>query len=272
MLKIVVCVKQVPMVSELPWNPKTGTLRRELAEGMMNPACAHALEAAVQIKSRQKSEITAITMGPPMAEEVLYEAIAVGADRGVLLTDNAFAAADTYATSYTLARTIEMQCPDVDLVLCGSHASDSETAQVGPQIAEELDIPAAAYVEDFEVKGRTVRMQRISDNFLEIMEMKLPGLMTIMTRSFAPRYPSLEGLADAFEQPHIKILSADDINLDPNKIGRKGSPTRIINVYSPTAEKQNVVLKGTAKKVVAQIFDKYGEKISSAIGKDLKRV
>ncbi len=117
MINIVVCIKQVPMVSELPWNPKTGTLRRELAEGMMNPACAHALEAAVQIKSRQKSEITAITMGPPMAEEVLYEAIAVGADRGVLLTDNAFAAADTYATSYTLARTIEMQCPDVDLVL-----------------------------------------------------------------------------------------------------------------------------------------------------------
>lgn len=272
MLNIVVCIKQVPMVSELPWNPKTGTLRRELAEGMMNPACAHALEAALQLKNQHNSEITAITMGPPMAEEVLYEAIAVGADRGVLLTDQAFAGADTYATSYTLARTIQMQCPDVDLILCGSHASDSETAQVGPQIAEELDIPAAAYVEEFEITGRTVRMQRVSDNFLEIMEMKLPGLITIMTRSHAPRYPSLEGLSDAFEQPHIKILGADDIDLDRDKIGRDGSPTRIINVYSPTAEKKNVVLKGTAKKVAAAILDKYGEKISGAIGKDLKKV
>jgi len=272
MLKIVVCIKQVPMVSELPWNPKTGTLKRELAEGMINPACAHALEAALQIKNRHKCEITAITMGPPMAEEVLYEAMAVGADRGLLLSDPAFAAADTYATSYTLARTIEKQCPDFDLVLCGCYTSDSETAQVGPQLAEELDIPAAAYVEDFEIKGRTVRMQRVSDNFLEIMEMKLPGLVTIMTRSYAPRYPSLEGLADAYDRPQIKMLGVKDIELDLNKIGRKGSPTRIINVYSPTAEKKNVVLKGTAKKVVNAIFDNYGEKLSGAMGKDLKKL
>ena len=260
------------MVSELPWNPKTGTLMRELADGMMNPACAHALEAAVQIKGRQKCEITAITMGPPMAEEVLYEALAVGADHGILLTDPVFAGADTYATSYTLAKTIETQCPDYDLILCGCYTSDSETAQVGPQIAEELDIPAAAYVEDFEIKGRTVRMQRISDNFLEVMEMKLPGLITIMTRAFAPRYPTLENLADAFDNPQITTMGVNDIELDPDHIGRNGSPTRIIKVYSPTAEKENVVLKGTATKVVNAIFDNYGEKISGAIGKDLKKI
>jgi electron transfer flavoprotein beta subunit len=260
------------MVSELPWNPKTGTLMRELAEGMMNPACAHALEAAVRIKGRQKCKITAITMGPPMAGEVLYEALAVGADQGILLTDPVFAGADTCATSYTLARTIEKQCPDFDLVLCGCYTSDSETAQVGPQLAEELDIPAAAYVEDFEIKGRTIRMQRVSDNFLEVMEMKLPGLITIMTRSYAPRYPSLEGLAGAYDHLQIRTLSAKDLDLDPEQIGRNGSPTRIINVYSPTAEKENVVLKGTAKKVVSAIFDNYGEKISGAIGKDLKKI
>ncbi len=260
------------MVSELPWNPKTGTLRRELAEGMMNPACNHALEAALQIKNRRKCLITAITMGPPMAEEVLYEALAVGADRGLLLTDKAFAGADTYATSYTLARTIEQRCPGFDLVLCGCYSSDSETAQVGPQLAEELDVPAAAYVENFEIKGRTAHMQRVSDNFLEIMEMKLPGLITIMTRSYAPRYPSLDGLADAFEHPPISILSAKDVTLDLNRIGRQGSPTRIINVFSPTAEKKNVILKGTAKKVVTALFENYGDKISSAMGKDLKKV
>jgi len=259
------------MVSELPWNPKTGTLKRELAEGMMNPACAHALEAALQIKSSRQAEITAITMGPPMAAEVLYEAMAVGADRGLLLTDTAFAGADTYATSYTLARTIESQCPDFDLVLCGCFTSDSETAQVGPQLAEELDIPAAAYVESFAVKGRKVRMQRVSDNFLEIMEMNLPGLITVMTRSYAPRYPSLEGLAAAFESLQIKVLGARDLGLDPNRIGPKGSPTKIINVYSPTAAKKNIVLKGPAKKVVNDIFEKYSDRLSSAMGKDLKK-
>ena len=272
MLKIVVCIKQVPMVSELPWNPKTGTLKRELAEGMMNPTCAHALEAALQIKKDHGGEITAVTMGPPMAEEVLYEAIAMGADQGILLSDRAMAGGDTFATSYTLARTIEKQCPNFDLVLCGCFTSDSETAQVGPQLAEELDIPAAAYVEHLEIKGRKVRMQRISDNFLEIMEMKLPGLVTIMAGAYAPRYPSLEGLVNAFESPQIKILNIKDLDLDAEAIGQKGSPTRIINVYSQTAEKKNVLLKGAAKKVVDEIFNKYGEKISGAMGKDLKKL
>jgi len=272
MLKLVVCIKQVPMVSELPWNPKTGTLKRELADGMMNPACAHALEAALQIKSQHGGEITAITMGPPMAEEVLYEALAMGADDGILLSDPAMAGGDTYATSYTLGQTIKKQCPDFDLVLCGCFTSDSETAQVGPQLAEELDIPAAANVEDFEIKGRKVRMQRVSDNFLEIMEMAMPGLMTIMTRSYIPRYPTMGGLDEAFERPKIKTFKAKDLGLDLKVIGRKGSPTRIINVYSPTAEKKNVVLKGTAKKVVDDIFTRYGDKISGVIGKDLKKM
>lgn len=268
---MIVCIKQVPMVSELPWNPKTGTLKRELAEGMMNPTCAHALEAALQIKSRHGGEIIAVTMGPPMAKEVLYEALAMGADQAILLSDQAMAGGDTYATSHTLARTITKRCPDFDLVLCGCFTSDSETAQVGPQLAEELDIPAAAYVDQLEIKGRTVRMQRISDNFLEIMEMKLPGLVTIMAGSYAPRYPSLEGLINAFARSQIEILNTKDIDLAAETIGQKGSPTKIINVYSPTAEKKNVLLKGAAKKVVDEIFREYGEKISGAMGKDLKK-
>jgi electron transfer flavoprotein beta subunit len=115
-------------------------------------------------------------------------------------------------------------------------------------------------------------MQRISDNFLEIMEMKLPGLVTIMDRVYAPRYPSLKGLINAYERSQIRILSTKDLGIDAKAVGQKGSPTKIINVYSPTAEKQNVVLKGTAKKVVDEIFNKYGEKISGAMGKDLKKM
>lgn len=258
------------MVSELPWDSKSGTLRRDVAEGMMNPACANALEAALQIKRQYGGHITVITMGPPMAEEVLYEAIAIGADSGILLTDRSMAGADTFVTSFTLARAIEKVCPDFDLILCGCYTSDSETAQVGPQLAEELDIPGAAYVERLDIKDRTVRMQRLSDDFLETLEMDLPGLVTVTTAANVPQYPPLEGLETAFARPAIKILKAEDLNLDPKTIGIQGSPTKILNVYSPTAQKKNLILKGAAKKIVDEIFDKFGDRISGAIGKDLK--
>ncbi len=270
MLNLVVCIKQVPMVSELPWDPKSGTLRRELAEGMMNPACANALEEALQIKHRIGGNIVAITMGPPMAEEVLFEAIAMGADRGVLLTDPCLAGGDTFATSYTLARAIEKECPDFDLILCGCYTSDSETAQVGPQLAEELDIPGVAYVEQLEIKRRKVRMHRLSDNFIETLEMDLPGLITVTPQANAPRYPTLGGLETAFDQPDIKILGAHDLGLEPKTVGIPGSPTKILNVYSATAEKRNVIIKGTPKKIVDELFEKFGDRIGGAIGKDLK--
>jgi electron transfer flavoprotein beta subunit len=258
------------MVSELPWNPQSGTLRRDVAEGMMNPACANALEAALQIKRRHNGEIVALTMGPPMAEEVLFEAVAMGADRGILLTDPHMAGGDTFVTSYTLARAIKKECPDFDLILCGCYTSDSETAQVGPQLAEELDIAAVAYVEQLDIRDCTVRISRLSDGFIETLEMQLPGLVTVTPQANTPRYPHLGGLETAFDQPDIKILGAGDLGLDPGRIGVKGSPTKIINVYSPTAEKKNVILKGTAKKIVDEIFEKYGDRISGAIGKDLK--
>ncbi len=270
MLKLVVCIKQVPMVSELPWDSKSGTLRRDVAEGMMNPACANALEAALQIKQQHDGHIMAISMGPPMAEEVLYEAIAIGADSGILLSDPHMAGGDTYVTSFTLARAIEKVCPDFDLILCGCYTSDSETAQVGPQLAEELDIPGAAYVEQLDIKNRTIRIQRLSDDFLETLEMDLPGLVTVTTAANEPRYPTLEGLEVAFDRQQIRILNAKDLNLDPTTIGIQGSPTKILNVYSPTAEKKNLMMKGAAKKIVDDIFEKFGDRISGAIGKDLK--
>lgn len=269
-LRLVACIKQVPMVSELPWDSKSGTLRRDVAEGMMNPACANALEAALQIKRRYGGHISAITMGPPMAAEVLYEAIAIGADSGVLLTDPRMAGGDTYVTSFTLARAIEKVCPDFDLILCGCYTSDSETAQVGPQLAEELDIPGAAYIEQIEIIDRTIRMQRLSDDFIETLEMDLPGLVTVTTAANVPRYPHLEGLETAFDQPNINTLNADDLNLDPTVIGVQGSPTKILNVYSPTAEKKNLMMKGAAKKIVDKLFAEFGDRISGAIGKDLK--
>jgi len=270
MLKLVVCIKQVPMVTELPWDSQTSTLRRELSEGMMNPACKHALEAGLRLKQKHGTHITAITMGPAMAEEVLYEATSMGADRGVLLTDPRMAGADTLVTSFTMARAIEKVCPDFDLVLCGCHSTDSETAQVGPQLAEELDVPSAAYVEHLELNGRRLRIQRLSDNFLETLEFNLPGLITISTQHYLPRYIPLKGLQDAFGQADIITIDADDLGLDPEIIGIKGSPTKILDICSPSAGKKNIVMKGAAKKIVEELFERFDDKIGAAIGKDLK--
>ena len=269
MLKLIVCIKQVPMVSELPWDPKTKTLMRNLAEGMINPACAHALEAALQLKEIHGAQITAITMGPPMAREVLHEAIAMGADEGILLTDPMMAGADTWVTSNILGAAITKMLPDADLILCGSQTSDSETAQVGPQLAEVLDLPGAAYVEHLEIKERLLRVERECDHFHEILEMDLPAVVTIGTDHYAPRYTALAGLEEAFVAPRIATLGADDLGLDPKAIGVTGSPTQIINVFSPTAEKKNIVLRGSAKQSVDTLLDKFGDLISAAIGKDL---
>ena len=272
MLKLVVCIKQVPSVSELPWDPKTGTLKRDVAEGMINPACKHALEAALQLKEKHGAEIVVFTMGPPMAEEVLYEARAMGADRGVLLTDRAMAGADTAVTAFTLAKAILKKCPDFDLVMCGCHTSDSETAQVGPQLAEELDIPGAADIHYLKLTGKKLRIKRLSDNFLETLEMDLPGLVTVTTQEFSPRYVAMEGLQDSFENGNISHVSAKDLGINPDRLGKNASPTKILNVYSPTAKKNNVVLKGSPKKMVMDLFDRFEDKIGGAIRKDLKKV
>jgi electron transfer flavoprotein beta subunit len=271
MLKLVVCIKQVPMVSELPWDAASGTLQRDLAEGMMNPACKHAIEAAVQLKERHGGHLTAFTMGPPMAEEVLREAIAAGVDRGVLLTDRRMAGADTFVTSFTLATAIRKVCPDFDLVLCGFNTSDSETAQVGPQLAEELDVPGAANVEHLELQDGTLRMQRLSDNYLETLEMDLPGLITVTTHQYAPRYVPLAGLETAFGAGDILRLDADALGLPEKLIGVRGSPTKILDVYSPTLAKTNTVMTGDPKKIVRDLFAAFGGKIGSAVGKDLKK-
>lgn len=258
------------MVSELPWDSKTGTLKRELAQGMMDPASRRALEAALQIKESQGAYICAVTMGPFMAEEILHQAKALGADEGVLLTDRRMAGADTFLTSHILSRFIQKEYKEFDLVICGSQTSDSETAQVGPQLAEELSIPAIGYVNQIRVKEHRVEARRHVDDFFEILNMDLPGLITVDLSAYTPRYLALEGVGMAFETPDIRTIDVKELGLDDTFNALKDSPTRIIDVYSPTTQKNNRVLKGAVKKVVDQLFDDYGKVISSAMGKDLK--
>ncbi|WDP92796.1 MAG: electron transfer flavoprotein subunit beta/FixA family protein [Desulfobacter sp.] len=278
---IIVCIKQVPMVSELPWNAKTGTLKRELAQGMMDPSSRTALEAGLGLRQEPAPEgqredgaqdirITALSMGPPMAEEVLHQAVALGADRGVLLTDRRMAGADTCLTSFILGEYIRKFEPGTDLVLCGAQTSDSETAQVGPQLACELDIPAVGWAKDIRLDGTVLTAERHVDDFLETLEMDLPGLVTIDHGGSAPEYAGLAGVQAAFESSSVEIVDADRLGLGRGFNALKDSPTRIVDVYTPAAQKENRVLKGTAKTVVDRLFKEYGKIISSAMGKDLK--
>jgi electron transfer flavoprotein beta subunit len=270
MLKIVVCIKQVPMVSELPWDSKTRTLKRDLAPGMMDTASRRALEAALQIKENLPALIFVLTMGPPMAEEILHQAIALGADKGLLLTDPKMAGADTFLTSDILGACIQDQCPDADLVLCGVQTSDSETGQVGPQLAECLNLPSIGYVNLIEIKNKTLTVERYIDGFCETLQTKLPALLTIDLCAYEPRYLPLGGIETAFEHPSIDILDAQMLGFKNDFNALTDSPTQIVDVYSPVSSKENRVLKGPVKQVVDQLFEEYGKTISSAMEKDLK--
>jgi electron transfer flavoprotein beta subunit len=270
MLNLVVCLKQIPMVTELPWDEKTGTLRRDLAAGMMNPACKHALEAALQIKERFSAKITTVTMGPPASEEVLREALALGADEAILICDRLLAGSDTFATSLVLKDAIKKKCPKFDLILCGAYTADSETAQVGPQLAEELDLPAAAYVEKLEISGRTLRVRRLVDNFRETLEMEFPALITISMENYKPRYPGLAGLKDAFDEKDVIVLNAGVLGLSASSIKTKGSRTKVRKVFLRKAQKGNVLLQGAASNVVNEFLDKYQRKIGTVIGKSIE--
>ena len=270
MLKIVVCMKQVPMVTELPWDEETGTLRRDLAAGMMNPACKHAMEAALQLREKYGASITAITMGPPAAEEVLREALAMGADRAVLICDAALAGSDTYATSYILARAIQKEIPGCDLVLCGAYTSDSETAQVGPQLAEELKVPSAAYAEHLEISGRTLRVRRLVDNFRETLEMECPALITVSMERYDPRYASFAGLNEAFAKTDLAVVDAKGLGITAAQMEACGSRTRVRRVFVRSAQKRNVVITGAAANAAAEFLDKYQRKISAVIGKSIE--
>ncbi len=268
-MKMVVLVKQVPQATELPWDAATGRLRREQSEGMLNPACKHALEAALRLKDSHGGEIAVISMGPPEAEEALYEALALGADRAALLCDPRLAGADTLATSHALALAVGAFCPDFDLAFLGSRTSDSETGQVGPQLAEELDLAAVFEVERVDMAGRTLTVRRVADDFLETLELDLPALLTITTQEFLPRDTPLAGLEQAFAQGQVARLDLEQIGADPASVGAAGSAGVMLRVYSPTAQKKGQLMKGAVKKSVAELLDRHGDRLGGVIGKDL---
>ncbi len=245
---IVVLIKQVPNTNKIKIDPETGTLIRKGIPSIMNPDDKHALEEALKIKGETGANVTVITMGPPQAKDILLEALGMGADKAVLVTDRLFAGADTLATSYTLMSAIK-KLGEYDLIFAGREAIDGDTAQVGPQIAEQLDIPQVTYVKKVVLNGDTVKIDRaIEDGHYEI-EVKLPVLLTAIKDLNKPRYPHVGQLFDAFNGEGKEMIQwgAADLDIDEARLGLKGSPTQVFRSFSPTVTRAGEIIGGSSK-------------------------
>lgn len=235
-MKIVVCVKQVPGTTEVKINPETNTLVREGIPNQINPFDLYAVEEALRLKERLGAETKTIvlSMGPPQAAESLRECIAMGIDDAVLLSDRAFAGADTLATAYTLAAAIRKL--DAGLVLCGKQAIDGDTAQVGPEIAENLDWPHLTYVRKINEIGQSELVaERMTDDGYERLNVSLPALLTVVKEINEPRLPGIKGQLRA-KKYEVPVWTAADLELDQGRIGLKGSPTWVSKIFYPQHE------------------------------------
>jgi electron transfer flavoprotein beta subunit len=254
-MKIFVCVKQVPDAKEVRLDPVTNTLAREGVQSIMNPYDQHALEEAVRLKETHGGEVIAITMGPPQAEDILRLAISCGADHGVLVSDRAFAGADTWATAYTLEKAITT-LGGADLILCGKQAIDGDTAQVGPGLATRMNIPFITCVQKVrESNDSVIIVERMMDDGYDVVEVPLPALFTVVKDLNEPRVPSLKGKMKA-KKAQIQKLTAADIDADPGCIGLPGSPTQVANVFPPQARGERAILTGTLDEQIDQLVEK----------------
>lgn len=259
-MKILVLVKQVPDTTEVKLDPKTGNLIREGIESIINPDDAHALEAAIDLKERYGGKITVLSMGPPQAIDAISEAMGMGADEGILLSDRAFAGADTWATSTTLGRAIE-RAGNYDLILCGRQAIDGDTAQIGPQVAEYLDLPQVSYVYDIEkvAKKNMVVKRRLEDGY-ERIRCTLPALLTVIGDMNRPRYSHVARLIDACgEKAKIRIWNAADIGVQTRDVGLEGSLTHVIKTFAPKFQRQGEMLQGDTITVVEELVGRLRE-------------
>ena len=257
-MKIIVCIKQVLAGDQVKIDSRTHSLIRSAESSRINPFDLYALDMAVRLKKEYSGSITALTMGPKISEEVLWEALAIGADRAILLSDQRFATSDTLATSYVLGMGIR-KLGKFDLILCGIRTTDSDTAQVGPQLAEELEIPHITRVEKLERVKDLFRVERTSDGFREIMEVSTPALFTIASKTEL-RFPSLTEIQDAFTQYSIECWNLEDLNADPTKVGSAGSCTWVEELIPIAQQKSCVFIEGEPRQQAKSLFLKLIEK------------
>ena len=259
-MKIIVTVKQVPDTQEVKIDPKTGTLIREGVPSIINPEDKNAIEEALRIKDGHEDvEVTVLSMGPPQAESALREALSMGADRAVLVSDRAFAGADTLATSYVLSKAIK-KLKEYDLILCGRQAIDGDTGQVGPQLAEALDLPQATYAEEINIQGNLVTVKSNFDSVTRVIEMKTPALITVTKRINRPRFKTMNGVLRAFRDKEVVTWTKEDLKLNPMRIGINGSPTWVRKTFIPSHNRDGLVIEKQPGEMAEDILNYLLEK------------
>lgn len=254
-MNIVVCVKQVPGTTEVKMNKETNTIIREGVEAIINPFDTYAVEEGLRIREKTGGKVTVLSMGIPSVAELLKDTIALGADDAVLLSDRAFAGSDTLATAYALSMGVK-KMGDADLIICGKQATDGDTAQVGPSLAEKLGIPHTTYVRKIEeIKEGYIRCQRMTEDGYEVIEMPLPAVITVVKEINEPRLPSIKGMMRA-KKAVINVWTADDIHADKNLCGLKGSPTQVVRTFVPVHDIQSEMLEGEPGEQAKKLAEK----------------
>ncbi|OGX51635.1 MAG: electron transfer flavoprotein subunit beta, partial [Omnitrophica WOR_2 bacterium RIFOXYA12_FULL_38_10] len=251
-MNIIVCIKQVPDTTQVKIDPKTNTLIREGVESIINPFDMYAIEEGVRLKEKFGGKVIAITMGPPQAEAALREAISLGCDDGILVSDRAFAGSDTLATSYTLAMAVK-KIETFDIIICGKQASDGDTAQVGPGIAAHLNIPQVTYVKHIkEADEEAITVERMTEEGSEILRSPLPCLITVVKEINEPRIPSLKGKMKA-KKAELTCWKAIDIDCDDERLGLNGSPTQVVRIFTPPPRAQGEILEGDPQETTSKL-------------------
>lgn len=258
-MKIAVCIKQVPDTTDIKWT-EHNTIAREGVESIINPFDEYAIETAIKIKEKYGAHITVLTMGPPQAEEVLRKALAMGCDEAFLVSDKKFSGADTIATSRTLASAIKSKIPDVQLIICGQFATDGDTAQTGPSIAENLDMPQVTYVKEVvSADEESITVKKEIEDGIETLKMKLPGVICMQKCEYEPRTPLIKGYIQA-QDKLIHTYNAEAIGIDPSLVGMKGSPTYVSAAFKPENKKQGELYTPSSFEDAAlKLFEKIKE-------------
>jgi len=255
-MNIIVCIKQVPETTDVRINPETNTLIRDGVKSIINPFDMYAIEAGVRLKEKMGGRVIVITMGPPQAEAALREAVSMGCDDAVLVSDRAFAGSDTWATSYTLSCAIKKCAKEFngyDVIICGKQASDGDTAQVGPGISTHLDIPQVTYVKKIEeIKDNSVKVERMTEEGYDVISAPLPVLFTVVKEINEPRIPSLKGMMRA-KSAKIIVWTAKDIEADPKDLGLSGSPTNVVKIFTPPHRTGGQMICGDTSEVTTKI-------------------
>jgi electron transfer flavoprotein beta subunit len=263
-MKIIVCIKQVPETQDVRLDPVTHTLKREGIKSIINPFDLYALEEGLRVKDAKGGTVTVLTMGPPQAEEALREALGFGADAAVLLSDRAFAGADTWATALTLAKAIE-KLGGADLIFTGKQAIDGDTAQVGPMLAAILNIPFASWARKVSFNTDSqVEVERLLDHGYDAVEVALPALISVVKEINEPRVPSFKAKLRAKKEP-IPVWGLGDLGLPAEEVGLAGSFTQVVKIFAPPARGTSETWEGSATDLAARLWQRL-QKMSKAAG------